>query len=798
MIRVFKWLAVLGAIGAVIGFAVLFYIINYYSKDLPNHHQLAEYNPPTITRLYAADGKLVTEYAKEHRLFVPITAIPKRLIYAFLAAEDKNFYDHPGIDFTGLLRAALTNLMNYGSNKGLVGGSTITQQVVKNFLLTNEKSLTRKIKEAILAFRINKSFSKDRILELYLNQIYLGARSYGVAAAALNYFNKSIDELTIEEAALLAALPQAPSYLNPRRNYDAALARRDWVLRRMYDEDFISKAELKLAIEVPIILRSRSKAERAKAEYFAETVRRELVEIYGEKDVYEGGLVVRTTLDPAYQKYANDALQKGLLAYDQRHGWRGPIASVKLEKNWQEQIKERTLPKTIDRWVVAIVLGTDSEKAEIGLADGSSGMIPLKHMKWARKQLNEGYLGPVVEAPSDVLSPGDIIIVERIKNKNLYLLRQVPEINGAIVALDPHTGRVKAMVGGFDESSQFNRAIQARRQPGSAFKPFVYLKALEKGFTPVSIIVDAPIEMEQGEDKPMWKPQNYSGKFYGPTTLRKGVEHSRNAMTVRLAQIIGLRSIVEVAKRFGINKNPIYNFSLALGAAETGLLDLTNAYAMLVNGGKKIQPSLIERVQDRHGRTIYKRDTRECNDCLISDTPLMSGNVLQQPPQVVDDREQVVDPKIAFQVVSFLEGVVKRGTGKKARALQTTLGGKTGTTNESRDAWFIGFAPDLVVGVYVGFDTPKTLGKRETGAKAALPVFIDFMKRALAGESSIPFRIPRGVKLVPIDAKTGLLPAPNTPKRDVILEAFIPGTEPTATSSRVKDSLPSIGTGGIY
>lgn len=795
--------------GAIISAAGVFYVLYHYGQDLPDHTKLAQYEPPTVTRLYAADGRMMEEYAKEKRLFVPITAIPKRLINAFIAAEDKNFYTHVGIDFLSIIRAAVKNASNIGKNKSLVGGSTITQQVVKNFLLTNEKSIERKIKEAILAFRITKEFSKDKIMELYLNEIYLGNRSYGVAAAALNYFNKSIDELTVEEAAMLAALPKAPSTLDPSKYYEKAKTRRDWVIGRMLEEGFITDVEAIEATASPINITQRDETEMVNnADSFAEAVRQELTDLYGEEGVYEKGLAVRTTLSPELQTYAQSALRKGLLAYDKRHGYKGPIGKIKILENYIEELEEIREPDRLGEWDLAVVMGLDKDKATIAIDEDRKGIIPLKNLVWARKYIGDNSLGKEIEKPLDVLSVGDVVAVrktvEKQSDKTEYFLEQIPEVNGGIVAMDPYTGKVLAMVGGFGYGgSQFNRAIQARRQPGSAFKPFVYLAALENGFSPNSIIVDEEIQLERGKDLPGWRPQNYSGKYYGPTTLRVGVEKSRNAMTVRLSQLMGIDKVVNVAKRFNIYENPNRDLSVALGSAETTLLRLTNAYAMLVNGGKVINPSLIERIQNSNGKTIYKRDNRTCENCLIelSDAELDSLT----PPDVEEYRQKVADPIAAYQMVSILEGVVLRGTGRNLQSLERTLAGKTGTTNDSYDGWFMGFSANLAVGVYVGFDNPRSLGRYETGASTALPIWKEFVKHALKDEPDIPFRRPSGVKLVKIDAKTGMLPSPDTPKEQIIFEAFRTGNEPDSAESNSfdpglngNDFNNDITDGGIY
>ncbi len=823
--RLFSLLATMFTLLILAGAAGVFFLFIHYGSDLPDYKKLAEYNPPTTTRLYAADGRLLDEYAIEKRLYVPISAIPNRLKNAFIAAEDQNFYYHPGVDISSILRAVVTNLNNIGSNRSLVGGSTITQQVVKNFLLTNERSFERKIKEAILAFRITQAFSKDRILELYLNEIYLGNGSHGVAAAALYYFDKSIDELTIEEAATLAAMPKAPSDLDPTRNPERAKTRRDWVIERMEEENYITDTEALLAKATPIKLRTRDQTTVVKAGYFSETVRQELIAMFNEDTVYKGGLTVHASINPSMQEIAHNSLRNGLIAYDKRHGYRGPVARIDDVHDWHTRLKEVASPAGALGWQLAVVLRTDAEKANIGIAnseDGAQGEIPLAEMKWARKFINRNAIGPAVTKPSDVLKQGDVVLVTlKDAASKTYKLMQVPEANGAILAMDPHTGKVLAMSGGFvfSAQSQFNRATQAKRQPGSAFKPFVYTAALEQGFTPASIIVDEEIILDQGENQPQWRPQNYSGKYYGPTTLRVGIEKSRNAMTVRLAQLMGIKPILNLTKRLDIITNPPRNFSLVLGASETTLVKLASAYATLVNGGKQLNPTFIDRVQDRNGFTLFRQDQRACHGCSSVITPLNASTIASSdeeasaeateplsiiPPMVVDNRKQIIDPITAYQTTSILEGVIQRGTGRSAHDLGRTLAGKTGTTDDSIDTWFMGFSADLVVGVYVGLDNPASLGKRETGASVALPIWKEFMKEALANQPDVPFRRPDGISLIKIDAKTGLLPGPDTPNSRIIYEAFRAGTEPSSASSDTPASVQdgennvNFGSGGIY
>jgi penicillin-binding protein 1A len=761
---------------AVLGFLVLgilgasgvAWLLHSHGRDLPDYRQLADYSPPTVTRIHAGDGRLLAEYAREKRVFVPITAIPERVKRAFIASEDQHFYSHPGIDIVGIARAAIGNIERLRNDQRPQGASTITQQVAKNFLLTSEVSLERKIKEAILAWRIERAFSKDRILELYLNEIFLGNRSYGVAAAALNYFNKSLDDLTLGEAAFLAGLPKAPARYDPRRDHEAALARRDYALGRMLEDGYISSAEAAAARAEPLELRSRAETELASADFFTETVRRQLVERFGEAGFYEGGLSVRATVMPWLQVVADRALRRGLAAYDRRHGgWRGPLDRLDLAAgDWAGRLAALDPGFELMGWRLAVVLKADASSARLGLVDGSEVALGGSEVAWARR---------------GGLAPGDVVVVERVEEQGkepYWALRQRPEVEGAIVALDPHNGRVLAMSGGFSfRQTQFDRATQAKRQPGSAFKPFVYLAALEQGYTPASIVVDGPFVYDPGPGQPLWKPQNYTERFYGPSTLRLGIEKSRNLMTVRLAAEIGMERVMDVARRFEIADGLQPYLSGALGSNEVDLLRLTTAYAMLVNGGKRIRPAFVERIQDRNGRTVMRRDERPCLDCAEI---AWAG---QTPPRLSDDREQVEDPRRAFQMVNILEGVVERGTAAKAAALGRPLAGKTGTTNDSKDAWFIGFSPDLIVGVWVGFDQPRSLGAKETGASAALPIWIEVMEQALAGQPPVPFRTPPGVSIVKVDADTGLLPGAGT--RTVIAEAFLPGTEPwTRSQSR--------------
>ena len=774
---------------AVIAFVFLISSLWEYASQLPDYHQLAKYEPAVTTRLYAGDGRLLMEYANEKRLFVPVDKIPDKVKQAFISAEDKNFYHHAGIDYLGIARALVGNLKNIGTGRRPAGASTITQQVAKNFLLSSELSYTRKIKEAILATRMEQAFTKDHILELYLNEIYLGNRSYGVAAAALNYFGKSLDQLDIEEVAYLAALPKGPNNYNPKTKYEAAVGRRNWVIERMREEGYITEEEAAAARDKPLKVVDRGDAFIKDADYFSEEVRREISDKFGKDALYEGGLIVRTTVDPKLQEIATRVFRKELENYDLRHGYRGPLANIPLDGGYKEAMEKINLPKGAKNgWLKAVVLEVKPDKAVIETEGGSKGEIPLSLLSWARKTLKNQGVGEAPKTADKVFTPGDVIVVEKVsasvaKNKGLpensYNLRQVPDVEGGMIVLDPHTGKVLAAVGGYDFSkSQFNRATQAKRQTGSAFKPIVYITALDNGYSPTDLILDAPFVADQGPGLPKWKPVNYSKKFYGLMTLRQGIERSKNLMTVRLAQDVGMDKVAEYAKKFGVNDHLPHLLSMSLGAGETHVIDMARAYGMMVNGGKEIQPYFIEQIQDRFGRTILKQDKRECANCNVE-----AWGEGQPIPELTDNREQIVDPLTAYQMVSILEGVAIRGTGARLRGLNKHLAGKTGTSNNTQDAWFVGFSPDLVVAVYVGFDEPRTLGRIETGAAAALPIFYDFMQEALASQPDIPFRIPTGIKLVRINHDTG---KPATPAdKSVIVEALKPDFDFDRSKQRV-------------
>ena len=715
----------------------------YFSIGLPDYKKLSNYQPPISSRVYSNDGKLIAEYAIEKRLFVPYDSIPEVVINSFLSAEDKNFFDHPGVDAKGILRAILNNIKNISQNKRLEGASTITQQVAKNFLLTNEVSMKRKIKEAILAFRIERAYSKERILELYLNQIYLGQGTYGIAAASLEYFDKSIKELNYPDAALLAALPKAPSRYNPYKYPEIGKFRRDLVLKNLMENNFISKKEFKILKNKKLKLKKRKIEILNEANSYTEEVRRIVNENYGFEKLYSQGLSIRTPLDIDYQIQAIKSLRKGIENYDRRHGWRGPITNRYKNNKWEEKLKTIKLDPTLN-WKIVEITGLDDSSIQFKILDKKqkplTGKLSFQNVKWALSKS---------QSLKNKFEIGDILYVK--KEKNDWKLKQYPKVNGGIVALNPFTGDVKALVGGFNfKSSEFNRVTQAKRQPGSAFKPIVYAAALENGFSPNSIILDAPFVESQGIGLKNWKPENYGKKFYGPSTLRKGIEYSRNLMTVRIAKILGLEKILDLSKKLEIYEEIPELLSVSLGAAETTLMNLTSAYAPFVNGGKKIEPNLISRIQDRRGKTIFQNENKKCLGC---DKFI---NQSENYPIIENTNKQIISEETAYQMTSILMGAVKRGTAKKLKTLNVPLAGKTGTTNDNFDAWFIGFSSNLVIGVYIGFDNPKTLGKYETGSKAALPIFKDFVANALYLDDFKEFEIPKQIYLTSLNYDTGL------------------------------------------
>ncbi len=762
------------------------------SQELPDYEVLAKYEPPVMTRIHANDGRLIAEFARQRRIYVPITTVPQRLIEAFLSAEDKNFYQHGGLDIQGIVRAVVTNLSAAQSGRRMVGASTITQQVAKNFLLTNEQNVERKLKEAILAIRIERAFTKEQILELYLNEIYLGAGAYGVAAAAQTYWDKSLNELTLADSAYLATLPKAPSNYDPFRYPERAIARRNWVIDRIVENGFATREEGEVAKAEPLGVQARTYGPKIFAsEYFAEEVRRDILDRFGEDKLYGGGLSVRTTLDPQMQAAARKALVKGLTNYDRTHGgWRGVDQTIDVSGDWGKTLAGVPVWSDIEPWKLAVVLEASKDQAKVGIRPGrdktgklveerETGIIPFEEVKWTRK-------GSVNAA----LKPGDVVYVaprkksvkkedgaeveERVAGE--WSLQQPPEVSGGIIAMDPHTGRVLAIIGGFSFAhSQFDRATQALRQPGSSFKPIIYTAALDNGYTPSSIVVDGTICIDQGRGMPKWCPKNYSGGGAGPSTLRRGIEKSRNLMTVRLSRDMGMPMIVEYSRRFGVYDNLMPSLAMSLGSGETTLLRMTAAYSMIANGGKKIEPTFIDRIQDRYGRTVWRHDKRDCSECGARE---WNG---QKEPQLADVRKQVVDPITAFQMVGIMEGVVQSGTATRLKALNRPVAGKTGTTNDYKDAWFIGFTPDLAVGVYVGYDQPRPMGRSATGGGLAAPIVMDFLKEALKDVPPVPFRAPQGAMLVRVNHTTGLPARPG--ERDVVLEAFKPTQTPVGVAA---------------
>ena len=722
-----------------------------FSNKIPDYKFLKSYKPAVSSKVYSGNGDLVADFSKEKRIFVPFRSIPQNVINSFLSAEDKNFFSHPGVDAKGVLRAIVNNIRNIMTSKRLEGASTITQQVAKNFLLTNEVSFNRKIKEAILAFRIERALSKERILELYLNQIYLGSGAYGVAAASLEYFDKSIKELNYDEAALLAALPKAPSKYNPYRNVKLAKFRRDLVLKNLLDNNFLKLAEYKVLKKKKIKLQKTRKVFLEDAQYYIEDVRKNIIEKLTYDKVYKQGFNINTPINLELQKVATNSLRTGLMKYDKRKGWRGPLENRIYTSDWNKDLDKYELEQSI-RWEIAIVKNIKKFSAEIETRDKLVGEIDYKEISWTKKEFK------------DLLKIGDIIYVKKVE-KNKFILKQVPKVNGGIVVMDPYTGRVLALSGGFSfKNSEFNRATQALRQPGSAFKPFVYALALENNYTPSSLVLDAPLVLDQGSDLKMWKPENYGKKFYGPSTLRVGLEKSRNLMTVRIAQKLGIEKVTNFSKELGIYKNPDKLLSISLGSAETTLLKLTSAYSAFVNGGKIISPILIDRIQDSEGVTIVNNDNRACLNC---DKISFTG---KEYPKIKDNYKQVFSPQTAYQITSLLEGVIHRGTGKKLKDLNLNIAGKTGTTNKNTDTWFIGFTSNLVIGVYVGMDNPAPLGKFETGSKTALPIFKEFVKLAVKKSDARPFKVADEITMMIIDPLTGQKAKFSSKK--TILEAY--------------------------
>ncbi|KAB2872490.1 MAG: penicillin-binding protein 1A [Bauldia sp.] len=781
MIRLIGYFFGVGVALALVAAAGVAIYVSSLGKDLPDYEVLARYEPPVTTRVHASDGSLMGEFARERRLYLPIQAIPDRVKAAFLSAEDKNFYHHPGIDLTGLARAVITNVQNLGSGRRPVGASTITQQVAKNFLLSSDQTIDRKVRETLLSFRIEQAYSKDRILELYLNEIFFGLGAYGIAGAALTYFDKSVNELTVPEVAYLAALPKGPSNYHPFRQTERAIERRNWVIDQMVANGYVEPEEAEKHKALPLGVNPRRSGTYLFAgEYFTEEVRRAIIARYGEDALYEGGLSVRTTLDPVMQVKARKALQHGLLKYDTLRGYRGPVTTVDVSGDWGVPLGEVPRLSDVPEWRLAVVLESGKDGLRIGLQPGrevsgalsaerETAFVAADDMSWALRHTVEGRRVKA-DSPAEVLKPGDVVFVEKKEGEgDGWLLRQVPEVSGGMVAMDPHTGRVLAMVGGFSFSqSEFNRATQAWRQPGSSFKPIVYAAALDNGYTPASVVLDAPISIRIGNQ--VWEPKNYGGGAAGPSTLRAGIERSRNLMTVRLANDMGMNLVAEYAERFGVYDKMMPVLAMSLGSGETTVMRMVSAYAIMANGGKHIVPSLIDRIQDRYGKTVFKHDQRGCEGCNAT---AWQG---QAEPQLVNDAEQVLDPMTAYQITSMMEGVVQRGTAVTLAELGRPIAGKTGTTNEEKDAWFVGYTPDLVVGLYMGYDKPTPMGKGSTGGGLAAPIFKEFMADVLKDTRPVEFRVPEGMRMIAVDRKTGMQAEAGA--GGAIVEAFKPGTGP--------------------
>jgi penicillin-binding protein 1A len=791
MIRILAFLFSLMSIGVVIGLGAVAGAVWFYSRDLPSFDSLADYHPPLITRVYARDGRPIAEYLKERRVFVPVDEIPPLVKNAFIAAEDGNFYTHPGFDAKGILSA----VFDYARGQRLRGASTITQQVLKNFILTNERSFDRKIKEIILSTRIEQVMTKDQILELYLNEIYLGARAYGIAAAAQNYFGKTLEQITPAEAAYLAALPKAPSDLHPVDNREKAVDRRNYVLGRMLKDGYITEAEAEIARAAPLetVLDGAIESTLPAVpfpDYFTEEIRRQLIDAMGEDEVLGGGLAVRATINPAYQALAGKALRGRLESWDrERGGWRGPQATLPQDAlrdapTWRAALRGmRDLPRDIPEWSPAVVLKVGDSSARVGIEgveeDADGHYLTIADMDWARPKLDGGGLGKTPKRPSDVLAVGDVVFVTALKDKDgkfdRWSLRQIPELEGAFMAMDALTGRVLAMVGGFShQTSVFNRATQAKRQPGSSFKPFVYAAALDSGYTPATVILDAPIVVDTGAAE-LWRPQNASKKFYGPSPMRLGIEQSRNVMTVRLAQEIGMDKVAEYAERFGVYKNMPRHLSYALGAGETTLYQMVGAYAVFANGGLAVEPTLVDRVQDRRGVTIWRHQARRCDDCAA---PLVGDPRTAREPWAKPNSHRVMDSVTAYQLTSMMQGVTSRGTARQLSSLGIPLAGKTGTTNDARDVWFIGFTPDIVAGCFIGYDTPRPIGRGAAGGTLCAPVFEEFMKVAKNDRPVTDFQVPAEAVAVKVDRVSGVRLPDDATGDYVVVEAFHPGDVP--------------------
>ncbi len=778
-LKYIKLLLIFLTLSVIISIFTIFYTLWRYSPELPSYESITKYKPNLSSRIYSSDGLLLKSFYTEERIFIPENRIPQIVKFAFLSSEDKNFYEHYGVDVFAIIRAFFTNIINSYSDKRVVGASTITQQVVKNLLLTNELSYSRKIKEIILSIRVENILDKNSILELYLNDIYLGYGSYGIGSASLNYFNKSVNDLELHEIAYLAALPKAPNNYNPKTNYSKAIERRNWVIDRMFINGYINKKDLKYKNK-PLEVYERNDIEFSDADYYYEEIRKELYLRYGKEKLYSDGLIIKTALDSEIQKIANLSLIDGLIEYEKRLGWHGLIENTTINKFINKKKYYKKNNPFYPQWRVVIVDKVYETKIEVFDQYRTNLEINLNN-EYNNWLLKENF------------KKGDVFYVE--KNKNFLIIRQEPKVNGAIIVIDPYNGDILALSGGYSfDKSEFNRASQAKRQPGSAFKPFVYLAALNEGYSPSTLILDAPYVVDQGPGLPKWKPSNYTDEFYGLTTMRTGIEKSRNLMTVRLANRIGMNKILKLTNNFDLNSGLDDNLSMSLGSGVITLKDLTNAYAIIANGGKKIKPKLITSIYSKNGEKIYDTRLKYCVDCELKQ---FSSEI--KIPNLIEDKNIIIDPRLAYQITSMMEGVIKRGTAKKLKELNVPIAGKTGTTNQNKDAWFIGYTPDLVIGVYVGYDKPKSLGYKQTGSSVAVPIFKNFAKKIKINKYNKPFRIPSGISFVRIDPTTGKI----SDKSDSINEPFILGSEPYSGNISIIDGLENFnnnsisGTGGL-
>jgi len=776
--------AILSFFGAVFSFLVLglFFgaltvggVIWVYTYDLPSTEQLANYSPPTISRIYSGEGRLIDEFARERRLFTPIEDVPPMLRAAFISAEDRLFYEHEGFNPLAMVSALRDAIVSRGRN--VRGASTITQQVMKNFLLSSDRTIERKIREIILAWRVEQTLTKDQILELYLNEIFLGQNSFGVAAAAQTYFNKTLEELSFEEMAFLAALPQAPSEYHPVRARERVTVRRDWILGQMAENGYITEAEADAARARPLATVQGGDIEAFRQslperDYFTDEIRRQLSSSFGQDEFFTGGLAIRATIHPQLQVRAAHALQRALEDFDRDRGeWRGTGIRfepevLESEEAWRAALADADLPRDItlgNPWYPAVVLDVTPARARVGIEGiDDIGQIDRPDIDWLPGSL------------ADALQVGDVVHVRAVTSDEdgsffRWSLRQVPEVQGAFMAMDVNTGRVIAIQGGFSyQASGFNRATQAMRQPGSAFKPFVYASALDSGFTPATIVIDAPIEIDTGES--IWRPTNAGGNYLGPTPVRTGIEQSRNLMTVRLAQEVGMDVVAGYAERFGVYDELQPFLANSLGAQETTLFRVVAAYAMFANGGERVEPTLVDRVQDRWGRTVYRHDQRQCIECSEPDLP--AG----QAPWIASQRQRVMDPITAYQLTSMMQGVVQRGTATRVR-LPVPVAGKTGTTNDSRDVWFVGYTSTIVAGCYIGYDRPRSLGRASGGGTCA-PVFTEFMREAIQEYGGGRFAVPPGGRFININRITGERVDDGITGPDIVAEYFRDGEEP--------------------